>query len=195
MENKFDTDNYPSREPDELYVGARWAWKRPDITSAYPTATYTLKYRFSRLTSTGTVLSITAAKTGSEHVVEVSQTVTGGYTADEYYWQAVVIRDSDSEEVVVDEGFWTLINDLDTDVDTRSHNYKVLVAIRATIEGTASKEQTSYSIAGRSLSRRSPEELMALEREYAQRVKNDREQAKRKSGRSVGSRVLAQFKA
>lgn len=195
MENRFDSDNYPSREPDELVVGERWAWKRPDITDAYPTATYTLVYRFSILTSTGTVTSITAGKVSSAHVVEVSQATSGNYAAGEYYWQAVVVRDSDSEEVIVDSGYWTIVTDLDSAVDTRSHNYITLMAIRANIEGTATKDQQSYSIAGRSLNRRSIEELTTLERDYARRWKAEKEEKRRKSGRTQSNRVLAKMSA
>lgn len=195
MDNLFDSDNYPNREPDELPVGGRWAWKRPDITKAYPTATYTLKYRFSILTSTGTVTEISASKVSAEHVVEISQTTTEAYTAGDYFWQAVVVRDSDNEEVVVDSGYWVLAPNLDSAVDTRSHTYKVLVAIRATIEGTATKDQESYSIAGRSLNRRSIPELTQLEREYARRWKNEMDAKRRKSGRTVSNRVLAKMSA
>lgn len=195
MKNQFDSENYPDREPDQLVVGERWAWKRPDIAAAYPTATFTLKYRFSIQNATGTVTEITATKSGSAHVVEVSQTDTSGYAAGDYFWQAVIIRDADSEEVVVDSGYWELQPNLDEAVDTRSHNYITLMAIRAVIEQTATKEQASYSVAGRSLSRRNLEELMELEREYLRRWQNEKKEKRRQSGRKIGNRVLAKLSA
>jgi hypothetical protein len=195
MENKFDSDNYPDQEPQELAVGARWAWTRSDITKTYPTASYTLKYKFSLLDSAGTVGTITATKSDSAHVVEVAVSTTESFAAGDYYWQAVIVRDSDSEEVVVDTGYWTLINDLDADVDTRSHNYKVLKAIESCIEGTATKDQQSYAIAGRSLSRRSIEELLMLKNEYRRLWNEEKREKRRKAGRNVNNDVFARFTA
>lgn len=196
MKNLFDSANYPNQEPDELAIGSRWGWTRSDITSVYPTATYTLKYRFSLLTSAGTLIEITASKTASAHVVDVGTNVTSDHTAGDYSWQAVIVRDSDSEEVVVDTGFVTLLPDVgDCAVDTRSHNYKVLTAIRATIEGTATRDQMSYSIAGRSLSRRSMDELLKLKTHYETLWNNEVEAKRRKSGRKVSNRVLVKMSA
>lgn len=183
MNNLFDTDNYPDSEPKELTIGARWAWTRSDITEAYPTASYTLKYRFIQQDSSRLKVDITAAKTGDAHVVEVSQSVTSKYVPDEYQWQAVVVRDSDSEELVVDRGYIELLPDFEADKESRSWVYRTLQNIRATIEGTASQEQSSYSIAGRSLSRRSLEELTALEREFSQRWQQEKAARDRKQGR------------
>ena len=46
MANLFDRDNYPQQEPETLVVGDRWVWKRPDLVSDYPTASYALTYEF-----------------------------------------------------------------------------------------------------------------------------------------------------
>lgn len=191
MKNLFDSDNYPDVEPEELVSGERWAWKRSEITDAYPTASYTLKYRFSLQKSPFTTFTITASKTNSEHVIEVAQADTVQKTPGEHLWQAVVVRDSDSEEVTVGQGFITLVPEYTGTDDTRSWTYRVLIAIRATIEGTASSDQESYSINGRSLSRRSLEELMALESEFSRKW----EAEKAKKNPNVNTRVLVKMSA
>ncbi len=195
MQNLFDSSAYPDSVPAELTAGSRWAWKRPDITSTYPTATYTLKFRLSLLAEPFSDYSITASKVSSAHVVEVATSVTNGYAAGDYGWSAVVVRDSDSEEVVVDQGFITIKPDLGASPgDTRSWVYKVLTAIRATIEGTASKEQSGYSIGGRSLSLRTPGELLELEREFSKRWNQEKAKANIAAGRMSGANtVLVRF--
>lgn len=196
MQNIFDSDNYPDSVPTELTAGSRWAWTRPDITSAYPTASYTLKFRLSLLADPFSDYSITASKVSSAHVVEVATSVTNGYAAGDYAWSAIIVRDSDSEEVAVDHGFVTIKPDMGASPgDTRSWAYRVLVAIRATIEGTASKEQAAYSIGGRSLSLRTPAELLELEREFGKRWDREKNEIDRKAGRASGNRVLVKMSA
>lgn len=57
-----------------------------------------------------------------------------------------------------------------TDTDTRSHNVKMINAIDATLENRATKDQQSYSIAGRSLSRIPIVELLQLKDYYLEKV-------------------------
>ena len=192
MQNLFITDNYPAREPTELVAGALWAWTRPDITEAYPTAEYTLKYRFSQQVSPFAVINITAAKTGAAHVVQ--QSSTGSNPAGEYTWRAVVVRDSDSAEVVVDSGLVTVLPIVTSGVDASSWVYQVLTAIRATLKGAASKDQQELEIAGRRIVARSTGELLDLEREFARRWRQEQAENDRKNGRK-GRRVLVGMSA
>ena len=192
MKNLFDADNYPDSEPSSLSAGERWAWKRSDITAAYPAATYTLKYLLTLQTSTATQIEITAGKVSSEHVVEVSQTTTAEYVAGDYAWQAIIIRDSDSEELVIGEGYLNIVTQTG---DGRSHTLIVLQAIRATIEGTASKDQQEYSISGRTLKRRSIPELIELEKYYSSRWKAEKAALDRENGRKTPNKTLVQMSA
>ena len=195
MDNVFDTANYQDSEPDVLVCGDRWAWTRSDITEAYPTATYTLKYRFSPL-DLGTAWEVVAGKVDSAHVVEVSQATTTAYASSECEWKAIIVRDSDSEEVTVDTGHITIKPEVGApDGTTTSWVYQVLSAIRATILGTASNEQSSYSIGGRALSRRTPGELLELEREFSKRWEAEKAAINRKAGRSTPGRVLVKMSA
>lgn len=193
MNNAFNSDNYPTSEPDTLTAGALWAWARPDVTEAYPTADYTLKYELSGMDSPYPLITITAGKVDGAHVVE--ETSTGAYSAMEYNWRAVIVRDSDSAEVVVDRGLITVAPDYAGAEDARSYTYRVLVAIRATIEGTASEEQQRIEIGGRILQRRPIEELLMLEKEFSKRWQREKDEINRKAGRSTGRRVLVGMRA
>jgi|TARA_R110000744_G_scaffold156160_3_gene271694 hypothetical protein len=183
MANLFDSSNYPSTEPTKIIAGDRAAWKRTDLGVDYAPASYSLKYS-ARLESSGaTEIEITASESGSDYIIEVGQSVTDFFKAGIYHWQAYIIRTSDSERLTIDSGTWEIIVNRDkATTDPRNHVKKVLDAIEATIEGRASKDQESYSIQGRSLSRTPIADLIMLRSKYraelvreqrAERIKNN----------------------
>ena len=174
MANIFDRSEYPTQEPYELIIGDRWVWKREDLHDLYTVGSYTLTYYFDSDTGGGSSNSFNIAATGvtDTYFVEVGSSTTANYTADDYIWNAFITRDSDSERVLVDSGKLTIkANFAATTVDQRSHNKKVLDALKALMENKATIDQSSMSIAGRSLSRLTPEELRDWIKDYEGRVK------------------------
>ena len=195
MANLFDSENYPSQEPETLVVGDRWVWQRPDLVTDYPTDQYALTYEFHTDSGGGGShqFTITATETALAYVVEVASTVTDDYTAHQYKWYAFITRTSDSERVAVDDGMTTLVaNYADTNADLRTHAKKVLDAVQAVIENRATIDQSSFSIAGRSLSRMSIDELFLVRdryrAEYNEEVKKARIRNKKPSGNLIGVR-------
>ena len=196
MQNVFDSTNYPDGVPKTLTAGSRWAWKIPEVTAAYPTAEYTVFYRLRLMESPNNIETFEALKVDSAHVVEVVQAVTGGYAAGAYSWEAFIQRDSDSAEAVIDSGFVDVRPNTSLDYSKPvSWVYTTLVAIRATIANTATREMRSYTVNGRQIEARSPEELLALEQEFAKRWRQEQELADREAGRVSGSRVLVTMRA
>lgn len=195
MANLFDASNYPSQEPETLVVGDRWVWQRPDLVTDYPTDQYALTYEFHCDSGGGGShkFTVTASETSTAYVVEVSSTVTENYTAHLYKWYAFITRTSDSQRVAVDNGITTLVvNYADSNADVRTHAKKVLDSIQAVIENRATVDQSSFTIAGRSLSRMTIEELfMVRDRyraEYNEEVKKARIRNKKPSGNLIGVR-------
>lgn len=195
MANLFESANYPSQEPETLVVGDRWAWQRPDLVTDYPTDQYALTYEFHIDAGGGGShkFTITATETTTAYIVEVASTVTDNYTADQYKWYAFITRTSDSQRVAVDNGMTTLVaNFADTNADLRTHAKKVLDAVQAVIENRATIDQSSFSIAGRSLSRMSIDELFTVRdryrAEYNEEVKKARIRNKKPSGNLIGVR-------
>jgi len=178
MGNAFDSANYPTREPIELVIGDRWAWKRTDLGADYPPASYALSYSM-RLEGTGaTEIGINASESGSDYLVEVASVTTAGYTAGRYRWQAYITRSSDSERVMVGSGIVEVkVNRDASTADPRSHYRIVLDAIRAVIEGRATKDQEEYSIGSRSLKRTPLKELREMEGYYAAKVRAEENEA------------------
>ena len=192
MANLFDRANYPTQEPDTLVIGDRWMWRRPDLASIYDPSEYALTYEYHRDSGGGGVnqFTITATETSDDYIIEVPSTTTDAYVANAYIWYAFITRSSDSERIAVDNGRAELVDDFaDSNADVRSHAKTVLDAIEATIEGRASQDQMSYSIAGRSLSRMSIDDLMTFRNryraEYLEEIKKSRIKNKQDSGNLV----------
>ena len=191
MNNKFDRSNYPEQEPETLVVGDRWAWRRDDLANIYDPSLYSLTYRFQHDSGgSGNSFTITATESNDNYFIEVDSSVTANYSVSEYKWDAYITRTSDSERVRVDFGRTKLVENLATSTaDLRSHAKKVLDAIEAVIENRASMDQSSMSIAGRSLSRMTIDELLVFRdrynAEYLREVKRDRVRNKKPSGNEI----------
>ena len=96
--------------------------------------------------------------------------------------------------MVLNKGVATVKSNLDADTgDTRSHNRIVFDALEATLENRASIDQMSMSIAGRSLSRMSPQELRDWYSHYKHLVINEDKVSRRSKGESTGNQVKVKF--
>lgn len=128
-----------------------------------------------------------------------SATTTGAYVAGDYRWQLVATYGSGASAIryTVAEGWVTITDNIagrSAAYDNRSHAKKVLDAIEAVMEGRASKDQESYSIAGRTLSRTPIPDLIKLRQTY--KAEHDAEVALQnvKMGRASGRRMMARFR-
>ncbi len=103
---------------------------------------------------------VTAKGKEDHYLVQLTSEVTSQYRPANYWWQARVVRDDkqhfvDNGELVIKANLALLDS-----YDGREHVQKTLDALEATILGKASRDQLSYSISGRSISRLSPSELL-----------------------------------
>ena len=195
MANRFDSTNYPTNVPNDLYVGDNWLWKR-DLTD-YPIADYTLTYSFRLLSSTTREIALTSSviteSDTSVYTIDVPSSTTIGYTKGGYNYQEYITNAS-SERLVLNNGLTTVKSNLDADTgDPRSHNRIVFDALEATLENRASIDQMSMSIAGRSLSRMSPEELNKWYSQYKHLVINEDKVSRRDKGEATGNQVKVKF--
>ena len=193
MANLFDRANYPTQEPDTLVIGDRWVWRRNDLPLDYPTDTYALTYEFHEDSGGGGShkFTITANETTDAYIVEVASSTTESYEDGDHVWEAYITRTSDSERFRIDYGRTIITKNLaDTNADLRSHAKKCLDNIQAVLENRATIDQSSFSIAGRSLSRMSIDELFTLkdryQAEYNKEVKLARIKNKQNTGNTIG---------
>jgi hypothetical protein len=196
MANLFDRANYPTQEPDILVVGDRWTWRRPDLAATYDPADYALTYEYHEDSGGGGShkFVITATEITDDYIIEVPSATTAAYTNGDYHWYAFITRTSDSERIAVDDGYAKIeIDFANTNADHRSHAKKVLDAIQATIEGRASQDQMSYSIAGRSLSRMSIDDLLKFRDRYRAEYNRELKEWRIKNKQDTGNTIKVRF--
>ena len=192
MSNEFDSSNYPTTEPEILVAGDRWVWKRADL-SEYGTG-FTLTYELT-INGGGTPITLTATLSGSEYLIEIAAATTAAYTAGDYSWSALITRDSDSERIRVSTGTLTVKPDpAISTADPRSHARIALDAIEAVIEKRATKDQESYSIAGRSLSRMNITDLLTFRDRYRLDVKREEDAEKIAKGLGTGKNIVVRMR-
>jgi hypothetical protein len=196
MANLFDRSNYPTQEPDELVIGDRWAWRRPDLAATYDPADYALTYEYHEDSGGGGShkFALTATETTDDYIIEIPSATTAAYANGDFHWYAFITRTSDSERIAVDDGYAKIeIDFTDTNADHRSHAKKVLDAIEATIEGRASQDQMSYSIAGRSLARMSIDDLMTFRNRYRAEYNEELKRWRVKNKQDTGNTIKVRF--
>ena len=196
MSNAFDRENYPQKEPSTLVLGDYWAWKRDDLADTYPIGSYALTYEFHNDSGGGGVnkFTLTATEANDTYYIEAASSSTTGYAIGDYIWEAYITKASDSNRVMVDSGRTTITQNLaDTNADLRSHAKKVLDAIEAVIENRASMDQSSMSIAGRSLSRMSVDELLTFRDRYKAEYLKEIKLARIRNGQGTGNTPKVRF--
>lgn len=195
MADKFDPLNYPGKVPQKLIVGDFWGWKREDIVGDYPTGSHTLTYSFRLLSSAATEITLGSsqiAESATAYTVTVPSSTTDDYTKGDYIWQEYI--SNSSNRVVINEGYVTLESNLDADAtDPRSFWNKVLDATNAMLENRASIDQSSMSIAGRSLSRMPISELFLLRDRAQYQTNKEKNKARIAKGLGSSSIIKARF--
>jgi len=193
LSNKFDSTNYPTEVPDELQLGDFWAWKKDNLATDYPTADYSLSYEFNLIDgATASNFTLTATESNDEYIISTSS--TGSYTKGEYNWVSYITRTSDSARVKIAEGYVEVQdNYATTSASVRSHAKIVLDAVKAVIENRATMDQSSMSIAGRSLSRMSIDELFQLKDRYQADFDAEVKKSAIKNGKSSRTTILTKF--
>ena len=186
--------DYATTEPKTFRKGDTVIWKRTDIDSDYDTSTHSVVFS-ARLQSNGsTTFTTTATESGNDYIFTLDNSNTASYTTGIYTWAIRVTQTSDSETITIDEGTIEVKDNLFADTgDTRSHAKKMLDKIESVLENRADADVMSYSIAGRSLAKMSPQELVEwrdyYRREYNKEIKKERI----KNGEGSGNLIKARF--
>jgi hypothetical protein len=142
--------------PQTLTAGDLWTWT--ESLSDYSAALYTLTFYFRGPQSFNSV----AVASGADHVVTVTAAVTAELKPGVYDWQArAALIATPTTVATVDVGRLTVEPNLaNAAIDHRSFNVRVSEALEAVIEGRATTDQLAMSIAGRSLSRMTWDEIL-----------------------------------
>jgi|TARA_R100000734_G_C3302475_1_gene93009 hypothetical protein len=194
LANLFDSTNYPNFVPSEFKKGDNWNWRNDDLSGDYPNSAYVLKYEFNLVDgSTNVHFQVVATNDGDHYKVEIPNTTTTNYTAGEYNWVANIHRNSGGR-IKVAEGYMVIQDDYEnTTSSVRSFAKQMLDAIEAVALNRASMDQSSMSIAGRSLSRMSIDELMSFRDRFKAEYLKEVKQARIKNNKGSGNTIKANF--
>lgn len=197
MANLFDAANAPEGEPTEIVVGDFIQWRRSDIAQDYPTSSgYTAEY-VARITGGGSTeikLPQAAGSTDDYYLFSVSSETSAGFLPGLYHWQLEITQTSSGNRIVVDIGDFEAIPDMDSNqADPRIHAEIMVDKIESLLAGKADSDVASYSIAGRSLTKLSFQELLDARDHYRREVvqHNNKELVKR--GKKNGSTIQVRF--
>ena len=197
MANLFDAANAPEGEPTEIVVGDFLQWKRSDISQDYQTSSgYTAEY-VARITGGGSTeikIPQAAGSTDDYYLFTVSSETSAGFIPGLYHWQLEITQTSSVNRIVVDIGDFTAIPDMDSNqADPRIHAEIMLDKIETLLQGKADADVSSYSIAGRSLTKLSFQELLDARDFYRREITQHNNNELVKRGKKNGSTIQVRF--
>lgn len=194
MANLFDAANAPEGEPKEVTVGDFIQWKRSDIIADYPPSLYSAEY-VARITGGGeTEIKLAATEFDTYYLFTVDSDTSSDFLPGEYHWQLEITQTSSGNRVVVDTGSFTAIPDLDSNqADPRIHAEIMIDKIEIVLQGKADSDVGSYSIAGRSLTKLTFQELLEARDKYKSEVVQYKNKELLKRGKSNGSTIKVRF--
>ena len=184
MANRLTTiQNYI---PYEFYAGDTVIWQIENLNTDYSNSTHTLTYKFRLENNGSTTFSVDATADGNNYKITLSASTTASITEGKYNFISYVTRTSDNARVTVDRGMIEVKPNLASSTsETRSHAKKMLDLIESLLEGKATKDVSSYSIAGRSLNKMGVSELLEWRNYY--KAEYNREISKQRNENEDGS--------
>lgn len=196
MANLFDPANAPEGEPKQVVVGDFIQWKRSDLTD-YPTSEgYTAEY-VARITGGGSneiKLPQSASSTDDYYLFTVDSDTSASFITGLYHWQLEITQTSSDNRIVVDTGDFQAVPDMDNNqADPRIHAEIMVAKIETILEGKADADVSSYSIAGRSLTKMSFNELVEARDYYRREIVKHNNDELIKKGKKNGSTIKVRF--
>ena len=139
-------------------------------------------------------IDLTSSASGDNHAVAIAAATSANYAAGLYNWTCRA--EKAGEKYTLAQGTLTVNANLAALAganDLRGHVKKVLDALEATLEGKATLDQQSYSIAGRSISRMTPEELLKWRNQYKAEYAKEQKAEKIARGLDSGALIRVRF--
>ena len=193
MANLFDSANAPTGVPTEVVVGDFVQFKITQFSEDYSNSAYTMRFVARISTGGATEVKVDATASGDDYLFAVPSATSANYSVGTYHYQLEIERNSDNERIVVDRGEIDIVTDFDNQVDPRHHAEIMLAKIESILEGKADSDVSSYSIAGRSLTKLSPDELVQWRDYYRREVSAIKRKEAIKHGRKPKSTILLRF--
>lgn len=193
MANLFDSANAPTGVPTEVVVGDFVQFKITQFSEDYSNSLFTMRFVARISTGGSTEIKVDATSLGDDYLFAVPSSTSANYSVGDYHYQLEIERNSDNERIIVDRGQIKVSTDFDNQVDPRHHAEIMLGKIEGILEGKADSDVSSYSIAGRSLTKLSPDELVQWRDYYRREVSAIKRKEAIKHGRKPKSTILLRF--
>lgn len=171
MGNVFDSSEAFTSEPTSFVLGDFVQWKRTNLSTDYPTDSYTMEL-VARIKEGGSSeIKIAATVDDGHYLFTADSATTSDYNAGEYHWQLEVTKTATGDRAVIGVGMLTVNDDLDINgADPRTHAEIMVAKIKSILEGKADSDVSNYAIGGRSLTKMSFTELMDVLDVYEAKV-------------------------
>jgi hypothetical protein len=194
MANLFDASNAPTTEPETVVVGDFIQWKRTDLSTDYPNSTHTATY-VARITGGGSnEIQLTGTNSGSDYLFTVPSAASASFSPGKYFWQLEITQTSSGNRIVVDRGYFNAVADLDVNQsDPRSHAEIMVDKIESLLNGKADSDVANYSIAGRSLTKLSFNELIQARDYYRKEAQKEVIAERIRRGQNSGATIQVRF--
>ena len=177
-------------EPTRVTGGDTITWSRS--LADYPASTWYLKYRLVGATNQ----AITAAADGDGHLVTITNTASFEWIPGRYRLVGYAEKQDSSERHTVYEGDLEVLPDPATVGDgfeTRSFWRQVYDNLQSIITGKSKQSDSSYTLAGRSVSKMSWPEVMEAYNQAAAQVKQEEAADKARRGERTSNLVGIRF--
>lgn len=194
MANLFNAAESPTIEPERIVVGDFIQWRRTDLSGDYPNTAYTMTY-VARITGGGnTEIQLVGTNYNDDYLFSASSATSASFTAGYYHWQLEALQTSSGNRIVIDRGAFNAIVDLDVNgTDPRTHAEIMVSKIESLLSGKADADVANYSIAGRSLTKMSFDELVKVRDFYKAEFRKEQIADRIRQGRDTGSTVKVRF--
>ncbi len=185
------TATIPTTEPSSFVAGDTVKWTK-SVSDYLPADGWVLTYA---LVLAADQQTITATDNGDgTHLATITAANSANYTAGIYYWQAYATSGTERHQVgegrvEVKENFAAQTSGY----DAKSHVRTVLDALEATIEGKASKDQLSYTVAGRSLANMLPGDLIKWKNHYEILYRQELQKESLNNGGGIANKGQVRF--
>ncbi len=166
----------PTVVPTKIVAGNLIQWKIADNSDLAIADGWVLSYS---IVAAGKNLEIACTDNGDGyHLAEIAVAVSKDLPAGEYHWQAYLTKTT--SRYSAGEGQLEVLKNfaaLDGGHDARTYWSRVLANVEAVIEQRATKDQSSYTVNGRQLSRTPIADLLVLYNKAKFMVSNEEKQA------------------
>lgn len=142
----------------------------------------------------GADVFFTSTANGSSHLFSINYLTTQDWVKGDYTGEIRAVNGS--QRFTVWTGYLEILPDLnleDPNYDARTHARKMLDLVESVLENRASKAILSTTIAGQSISRYSPEQLLNLRDFYRAEVAAEEKQALLDAGQNASNQVKIRF--